>query len=188
MSYKYLLSFVKNRGTPPTSFLDTLIAWAKTADDEIFAPNNERDDVMPLLKPFLGPWTDPLSRKCAMLELLRVLAGFESSWHWNEGVDLTNARSQSDAKCEETGIFQVSYDSVAHSDDLRAFLISNGIQNPHQFIVAMKKDHFLAIEYCARLLRVSYKWDGPIKRGEINSSLSRNAMAEFRMILTNLAK
>lgn len=183
MIYKALLSKVKNRGTPPVAFLDTLIAWAKTADDEIFAPNAEKNDVMNVLKPILGPWTDALSRKCAMLELLRVLAGFESSWRWDEGVDLTNLRSQSKIECEETGIFQVSYDSVAHSDDLRAFLISNGVQNAHQFIEAMKKDHFLAIEYAARLLRVSYKWDGPIRDHKIDSYLSKAAMAEFRSIL-----
>ena len=51
------------------------------------------------------------------------------------------------------------------------------------FITQMKADHTLALEYCARLLRISFLWDGPIKRREIDSSLSRAAVAEFQTLL-----
>jgi hypothetical protein len=30
---------LSNRGVPPASFLDELVAWGKTATDDIFAPN-----------------------------------------------------------------------------------------------------------------------------------------------------
>ena len=33
----------------------------------------------------LGPFEDILHRKACMLEVMRVLAGFESSWKWNTG-------------------------------------------------------------------------------------------------------
>ena len=37
----------------------------------------------------LGPFEDILHRKACMLEVMRVLARFESSWKWNEGIDTT---------------------------------------------------------------------------------------------------
>lgn len=192
MNDKCLLSPVKGRGKPPASFLSTLIAWAKQADDAIFAPNSTPHDVMNVLVGVLGPWDGVadsperlLHRKAAMCELLRCLAGFESSWDWIEGVDTTNKRSQAKLECQETGIFQCSYDSLAldKSGTLKAFLVANGVHNAQEFIHAMKGNHSLALDYAARLLRIDYRWDGPIKRGEINSSLSRAAVNEFRALI-----
>jgi len=188
MSYTALKSKVKDRKPVPDSFLDELVAWGRTAPDEIFAPNSEPHDVMPLLKPILGPWDSLLRRKCAMLELLRCLGGFESSWNWNEGVDKTNQHSQTHIEGEETGIFQVSYDSLwleKNGTTLSDCLRRHGV-NPitvREFIDTMKSDHTLALEYAARLLRISYLWDGPIKRGEINSSLSPDAVAELQTLM-----
>lgn len=122
-----------------------------------------------------------------MLELLRCLGGFESSWNWREGVDTTNKTSMAHIEGQETGIFQVSYDSLnleKKGRTLRNLLDAKGIHSPKEFIVQMKLDHELAFEYCARLLRISYKWDGPIKRGEIDSSLSRPAVQEFIRLLS----
>jgi hypothetical protein len=39
MSYKAVKHAVLNRGVPPDRFLDELIAWGKTAPDDIFAQN-----------------------------------------------------------------------------------------------------------------------------------------------------
>lgn len=196
ITYKALLLSVKGRGRPPKTFLDELVAWAKTAPNDIFDVNAEPGDVMGRLLPILGPWegkvgsaTRLLHRKCCMLELLRCLGGFESSWNWNEGVDRTNKTSMRLIEGQETGIFQVSYDSLRlekKTDILRTLLMRNGIKNPPEFIHAMKSNHALALEYCARLLRISFLWDGPIKRHEIDSSLSRAAVAEFKSILSNV--
>jgi len=181
-------SKVKGRGVPPESFLTELVNWAKTAPDELFAPNNEPGDVFNVLRPLLGPWKSPLHRRAAMCELLRCLAGFESSWDWNEGVDTTNARSMANIVGQETGIFQVSYDSLpleksgkTLSDCVKRYC--GGVLAPQVFIDTMKRNHTFALEYCTRLLRFSYRWDGPIKRGEINSSLSRDAVREFEKLL-----
>lgn len=183
---KFLFSKVSGRGVPPVAFLNELVKWGKQTDDSLFEPNDEPNDVMGVLQPILGPWKDLTHRKCAMLELLRVLAGFESNWHWNEGVDTTNNRSLSDIKCQEAGIFQISYDSTGldRSGKLKEFLQSKGINNAAQFILKIKQDHVLEFEYAIRLLRISYRWDGPIKRGEINSSLNKDAVEEFRTLIT----
>jgi len=183
---------VRDRGAPPDAFLAELLAWAKDAPEEIFAPNTDPEDVMDRLAPILGPWTSPLHRRAAMCELLRVLAGFESSWNWKEGVDKTNATSQRLITAQETGIFQVSYDSLGldlagndHSDDLHRCVLRHCDSLQVQiFIDRMKTDHVFALEYAARLLRNSFYWDGPIKRHEIDSSLSRDAVQEFQRLLT----
>jgi hypothetical protein len=183
------LSFTKrpvgNRGTPPQSFLEELVGWGKQAPEELFAPNSVPDDIYSLIRPPLGPWTGPPHRRAAMLEAMRVHAGFESSWNWHEGVDTTNATSMSHITGQETGIFQVSFDSEWISPSLRTYLNSQSIYNPRTFIAAMKQDHGLAMGYYVRLVRVNIQWAGPLKRGEIVPYLSRDAVAEFQNLLVN---
>lgn len=72
-------SRVHNRGTPPESFLNEIIDWAINAPDEIFQPNHMHDIYSNIVAD-LGPWKSLTHRKAAMLEVLRVLGGFESSW------------------------------------------------------------------------------------------------------------
>lgn len=189
--YTALLRPIKGRGAPPPAFIDELIAWAKTAPSDIFAPNADPEDVFVRITPILGPWESALHRRAAMCELLRCLAGFESSWKWGEGVDMTNRRSQRLIVARETGIFQVSYDSLAldlagndQVDDLRQCVLKHcGTLKVQVFIDQMKINHRFALEYAARLLRNSFYWNGPIKRREIESSLSRAAVQEFKQLL-----
>lgn len=190
MQFSATKAIVRGRGVPPDKFLIELLSWGKTAPEEIFAPNNDPEDVYNRLFPILGPWTSPLHRRAAMLELLRCLAGFESSWNWREGVDRTNATSMRNILGQETGIFQVSFDSLRlddeknTGDDLHQCVVKYcGALDVHKFIGRMKEDHVFALEYGARLLRNSYFWDGPIKRHEIDSSLRRSAVAEFEQLL-----
>lgn len=182
---------VADRGTPKESFLTELVEWGKNAPEEIFAPNNDPEDVFIRLAPVLGPWHSPIHRRAAMFELLRCLAGFESSWIWTEGVDITNATSMKNIEGRETGIFQVSFDSLRlddarnTGDDLRQCVMKYcGALDVHKFLDLMKTDHAFALEYCARLLRNSFYWDGPIKRHEIDKWLSRGAVAHFENLLS----
>lgn len=120
-----------------------------------------------------------------MCEVLRVQAAFESDWNWNEGVDINNLKSLTHIEGEETGAFQVSFDSTAlgHSA-MRPFSISNQIETPQKFILAMKSDHRLAVEYCARLLRISTAWCGTIKNPtQVISHVRRDAVEEFQTFL-----
>lgn len=181
---------VSNRGVPPQKFIEELVLWGRTAPDEIFAPNRDPEDVFNRLAPLLGPWESPLHRRAAMLELLRCLAGFESSWNWKEGVDTTNATSMRNIEGRETGIFQVSFDSLRlddeknTGDDLHQCVMKYcGALDIHKFLDLMKSNHVFALEYCARLLRNSFFWDGPIKRHEIDQWLKREAVKEFETLL-----
>ncbi len=183
MDFVYSKARVLNRGRPPDSFLTELVDWAKTAPMELFAPNSELADIYVYVKPVLGPWTSVEYRRGVMLEVMRVHAGFESSWNWNETVDTTNKTSMSNKTGEETGIFQVSFDSedIEHHA-MQPFAEARGITIPDTFISKMKFDHALAMEYYARLVRINVQWAGPIKRHEIDPWLSRKSADELRLL------
>lgn len=175
---------VFTRGVPPDEFLWTLINWANEAEDSIFDKNDNPADIYALIRPELGPWKNIKERKAAMLEAMRVHAGFESSWNWKEGVDRTNRTSMANIEGQETGVFQVSFDStyIDHRA-MQPFARNNGIGTPEAFIVDMKSNHTLALEYYARLVRVNIQWAGPLKRKEVLPWLSRPAMEEFENFL-----
>lgn len=192
---------VDNRGPAPDSFLEKLIAWAKTAPDEISAPNAVPIDIYAVIRSSLATvagrdgagalvyqWDSLLQRKAALLEVMRVHAGLESAWNWNEGVDHSNATSMRNITGQETGIYQVSFDSLALGGGaLRPFAKARDIDRVDFFIPAMKADHALALEYYARLVRVSIAWAGPILRHThdcIYPWLSRPGVAAFERLLS----
>lgn len=176
---------VLNRGVPPDSFLQELVTWGRSAAPDIFAPNTNPRDIYADVVGILGPWVNLLHRRAAMLEVMRVHAGFESSWNWNEGVDLTNQTSMTDPQGEETGIFQVSFDSsYLGNGAMKPFAVANGIGTVGSFIPAMKANHRLAMEYYARLVRVSIAWAGPLIGHHIDPWLSRAACDEFQTLLS----
>jgi len=177
---------VKNRGVPPDDFIAELIEWGRNAPDEIFATNNEPRDVYDSVLAKLGPWQGKrgsperiLHRKAVMLEILRVLAGFESSWDWSEGVDITNPTSNK-PDTMEAGAWQVSANSRVFGEDLRRITPPDG----YEFQRLMKSNKRLAIEYAARLLRRTTHHNGPVKRHEIDPYLSRESVLEFQNYLT----
>ncbi|HEV7403028.1 MAG TPA: hypothetical protein VGO11_08890 [Chthoniobacteraceae bacterium] len=172
-------------GNPPDSFLDELIDAIEPLPDAVFAVG-PRDDIYSVMEGALGPWTGLLQRKAAMCEVLRVLAAFESDWNWNEGVDVDNERSETHLQSRETGIFQVSADSMAFDPSLPECVdrLAGG-HDDEIFIHAMKSNHALAVEYCARLLRFDTGWSGTIDdRSDVIDHVSRASMAEFATSLT----
>lgn len=178
MTYTALKAKVSNRGFPPDSFLDELIAWGKTAPAEIFAPNAV-SDVYSSIEPSLGPWRDDLHRRAVMLEVMRVLGGFESSWRWNAGVDVTNPTSVTPTSIE-AGAWQVSANSMSFGSDLRKLVVARlGTVEGNAFQAGMKSDHTLAMEYVARLLRHTVNHNGPVKRHEIDQWLRKDAVDEL---------
>jgi hypothetical protein len=174
---------VANRGIPPKAFLNELVDWCLSAPDEIFV-RNERSDVYSSVVNQLGPFTSLVHRKAVMLEVLRVLGGFESSWKWNEGVDTTNPDSNTPCS-EEAGIFQCSGDSMDIDSSLKALMLTTtGETDCEKFKTETKSNHPFAIEYCARLLRFTTSHHGPIKHHKIHEWLRREAVAEFEAFLT----
>jgi len=210
--YPYAATFhlIDDRGRPPISFLNQLVTWGRKAlkdSPEIFAPNHVALDAYAAIKSRLAThkgddmsdtpvymWESLLHRAGAMLELMRVHAGRESSWKPKEGVDKTNKTSISNKVGEEAGIFQVSYnstwlDSVEGKDIMGAFIKARGIDTVEKFIAEMKKPEDgmdLEFEYYARLVRVSIAWAGPLLRHGSDSVypyLSRDSMREFMSFL-----
>lgn len=185
MTFSACKAHVLNRGVPPDDFLAGLVKFGKAAPDEIFAPNAVKDDIYTRIKPQLGPWTGLLHRKAAMLEALRVLSGFESSWNWLEGRD-TSAGPETPAQME-TGAWQVSFDSLGFGEDLKACVARAhpaAVHDPGDFQAEMKYNHQLACEYIARLLRHTVRANGPVVRNEINPWLNLESVTEFESMLS----
>lgn len=182
MAYTATKHRVLNRGVPPDSFLDELVAWGRTAPDDIFFPSHHRD-VYSNVVAVLGPWQGLLHRRAAMLEIMRVLAGFESSWNWNEGADASNPKSVKPTTME-AGAWQVSADSMGWGPELKALVHgAAGSLSGIDFQRAMKQDHTLAMEYIARLLRRTVAHNGPVLRHEIDAWLRTDAVTEFQALL-----
>jgi hypothetical protein len=183
MAYVALKHRVHNRGVPPDTFLDELVDWGKDAPDEIFAPNSGTD-VYSSVFSTLGPWHGISHRRAVMLEVMRVLAGFESSWNWNEGVDTSNPTSVTPTTIE-AGAWQVSANSMGFGAELRTLVLSKaGATDGNTFQRAMKQNHPLAMEYIARLLRRTVNHNGPVKRHEIDAWLRRDAVKEFQNLIS----
>ena len=181
------LAKVANRGVPPKGFLQELVAWGKTALDEIFEDKEtDEKDIYASVKRELGPYDDLIHRKACMLEVMRVLAGFESSWKWNTGRDTSNPDENSPDTIS-AGPFQVSANSLGFGKDLKDLVAPHGIRNAKRdgnaFQNLMKTNHTVAFEYISRLLRHTIRHNGPVKRAEINKWLSREAVAEFQKFL-----
>ena len=173
---------VANRGVPPDDFLNELVSWGKQTPDELFEPN-AFSDVYSSVANSLGPWNGIPHRRAVMLEVMRVLAGFESSWHWNEGVDTHNASSVT-ADTIEAGAWQVSANSMNFGHELKDLVLANvGTLDGNAFQKAMKQNHRLAMEYIARLLRRTTHHNGPVVRHEIDPWLRRDAVVEFQSLM-----
>lgn len=187
MARKFIACKTKvfNRGVAPDSFLNELIDWAKLAPDAIFE-RNDNHDIYSNVVSELGPFTDTIHRKAVMLEVLRVLGGFESSWKFNAGRDITNPTSNTPCT-EEAGVFQCSGNAMNFDSSLKALLrkASGGKTDCATFIVITKSKHEFAFEFCARLLRFTVNHHGPVKRKEINSFLRRDAVTEFQKFLAD---
>ena len=182
MSFTATKQHVANRGVPPDDFLDQLVTWGKQAPDEIFAPNTHSDVYSSILNT-LGPWQDAMHRRAVMLEVMRVLAGFESSWKWTEGRDTHNPDSVS-ADTIEAGAWQVSANSMNFGQELKDLVRGKiGKLDGNAFQDAMKQDHPLAMEYIARLLRRTTHHNGPVLRHEIDPWLRQDAVAEFQALM-----
>lgn len=198
-----ITSPVHNRGVAPSSFTNALARWAANAPEEIFSLNyksshepdiyskfsmwrvqNPTHDYFPIMRD-----EHSLYRRALMCEVLRVLAGFESSWRQTEGRDVTNPSSNT-AATEEAGWFQCSANSVNFHSSLKD-LFNEWADlggDPHWkdmhksgplFIEMTKGSPVYAIEHCARLLRFTIRHHGPLVRGEVFQWMRGDAVREF---------
>lgn len=188
MPYQFTTAVLYKRSAPPVAFLDESVLWAKFAGDDVFMPNDS-NDIYAKYAPVVGRWTSLPQRKAGMMEMLRVLAGYECSWSWQAGVDLDNPDHSSDAT--ETRIFQVSANSMAFGDLEKRVFLRFGSTDPDVFIREMKTDTFFALDYAARLLRLTIDANGPVLHDDLASVdkkylhhwLSPPAMNEFMALI-----
>lgn len=165
-------------GSPPAAFLDELVSVIKVLPDEMFAlPVGKYDIFGKVPATFLAS-----ARRAVMCEILRVDAGFESGWRWNEGTDTKAGPEKPDE--EETGAWQVSANSMLFDKSLTSCCIRNGATSlAPGFIATIKSNHAFAVEYAARLFRFNTRWSGPANRGWILAAVSKEAVAEFAQTL-----
>lgn len=184
MKYKYLNSKVLNRGTCPNSFLNNFIEIAKSSPNDWYQVNQEINDVYNLIRPKFGPWKNIIHRKAALLECMRVLGGFESSWDWNEGVDTTNPTSNTDETIE-AGLWQISYNSRYFGPDLKKLLLNFNITNGNNFQIVTKTNHSFAFEYAVKLFRHTIGHNGPLKRKEVLPWMKQECIDELIEIISS---
>ncbi len=142
--YLWLKCAVSNRGVPPDDFLDRLVEWGAEAPGELFEQNAVYD-IYSSISGVLGPYNGLEYRRGVMLEVMRVLAGLESSWNWGEGRDLSIPPGT--LATEEAGAFQVSADSMAFGRELESLVRRHTHPlKPATFIAAMRSDPTLAME------------------------------------------
>lgn len=196
MNFVDTKAMVFNRGIPSDSFLTGLVEYLRLVPDSVFQPDKE-NDVFAKAASYLGPYEDLKHRRAVMAEVMRVLAMFESSGDWTEGVD-TSRLGEDTPENAEAGAWQVSYDSRKLHPELLATLQKQAIDNGIQFQQRMKFDHAFAVDYTARMLSHNAMHNGPLYKGEerivirkslrgeqhsIYPWLRRTAVAEFRRLL-----
>jgi hypothetical protein len=97
---------------------------------------------------------------------------------------VTNPNSNTSCT-EEAGILQCSGDSMNFDPSLKNLLKSvSGKSDCDTFRKVTKANHAFALEYCARLLRFTTKHHGPLRDRYVHPWLSRDAVAEFQLLLT----
>jgi len=182
-------SKVYNRGVPPDWFLSELITWGKSAPNSTFEANSNYD-IYSSVKTELGPYKSDKHRRAVMLEVLRVLGGFESSWKHTAGLDTTNTSSATNKCREEAGIFQKSQNATYFGTDLK-FMQIDMCKNYTQKNICLnfiacskdssgnKANREFIYGFTSLLLRKTVNHHGPVKRKEINKWLSRECVAEF---------
>lgn len=184
--YSATLSPVADHGSPTPDWLDVLVDTIAGMPDECFS-ENPHADIYANLAPVLGPYTNILQRRAVMCEGLRVLAGFESSWNWQEGEDMSAPRGRPLSEIE-SGAFQESANSLAFDSSLAACLLRYaGAVDAETFIREMKAQPDLCVEYTARLTRFTVKTNGPLISGRVREHVNPAAVAEFMGFFTPAA-
>jgi hypothetical protein len=107
----------------------------------------------------------------------RLLFHFSTNWWIGHYWRLMNFSPPT----RQTGAFQVSVDSMDLDKGLKDFVQATlGATDDATFIAGSKSNHTFAIEYAARLLRVTVGANGPIAGHRIYHELNRAAVTEFR--------
>lgn len=172
-----------NGNIAPDDFLEILTSKVKALPDSVFAVN-PNVDIFSVMKPVFKQYTSIPHRRACLTNGLTCLASLESSFNWLAGKD--PGANNNSPQTMESGIFQCSANSMVFGKDLQSlFMQHTGILYSQSnaacktFISQMKTDHEFAVEYMIKLCRIRVDTHGPLKRGEINKWLSKDAVAEL---------
>lgn len=183
-----------NIGRPSEVFLEILVAWGRDMPRALFVRNSEYD-IYSHVKSRLGPWRGNLHRRAVMLEVLRVLAGFESRWNWSYGQGCSCSVGVTDC-AQKAGIFQCSAESMTADQSLRNLLrATTGSDDCRSFQTASKRNRTFALNYCAQLLRFTVDHHESIRGSDTQSQrsnsdkiiefLSKDSVDEFIELIKN---
>ena len=176
-----LFPVVKNRIPCPSAFVAEMLEWSKTAPLRVFEMNENPADIFGHMRGRFGPWNSVNARRGFLLAAMIVLAGWESSWDWNEGRDTSNPDVDTPEEIE-AGAFQVSANSMNFGPELReAVRAIAGKTDPESFQHAMKTNHPLALTYIAMLLRRTVRHNGPVRDRKIVPAMKPELIAAWTM-------
>lgn len=167
---------VHNRGKIPFAFAKEVIEHIKSEPDSVFAAN-PKIDIYSNTSAELGG----SNRKAWMANVLIVLAGYESSWRWGEGRDVTNPKGYT-CTGGEAGAWQTSANSMYFTGKEYMKSVCGGT-DCELFQTCSKSKHAFAIGQVIRVLRNTVNHHGPVKRKEINKWLSRSCVKQIEGIL-----
>jgi hypothetical protein len=169
------------RGTPKKDVVEEIIEYVSEMPDSDFSVN-AKYDIYSHMAPKFSEYTKGIKkRRALMAAVLTNLAGWESTWDWNEGIDTTNISSTKSKCSEEAGLLQTSGDAMNFDKSLvRLFESSCKAYTKgtkcDRFIACSKDpgaNHRFTVIFTAMLLRHTTNHHGPIKRkSDVYSSLS----------------
>lgn len=178
---------IPNQGKIPTSVLNNIIDFVRSAPDQVFEKNNEQD-IYWLFAKTLGPITTLKQRRAVMADTQIVLGALESSWGYGVGRDPATPASK---PCNEyeAGMFQVSSNSMAFGNGQLTTLFKAAcgpymsLGTCQAFQKCTKEEPAFAHSYVGLLLRYTINHHGPIKRGNVGRLLSKSCQNEIEAIL-----
>lgn len=178
---------IPNQGKIPTSVLNNIIDFVRSAPDQVFEKNSEKD-LYWLMSQKLGPITTLKQRRAVMADTQIVLGALESSWNYSTGRDPATPASK---PCNEyeAGMFQVSSNSMAFGEGKLTLLFKaacekyNSLATCQAFQKCTKEEPAFAHSYVGLLLRYTVNHHGPLLRGTVGSYLSKSCQNEIEGIL-----
>lgn len=178
---------VHNRGKAPFNVIKDIVLSLRQSPDEVFAPNDNYD-IFSSIKPELGPWTSLKQRAASLGAAMVVQAGFESTWDYTEGRDMSANNTSSCT--EEAGMYQTSGNmndfNKEAQDVLKPYQIHmcGGKATCEEFKACTKEPNVSFTHgHFIRASRITVNHWGPIKRKEINPWLSRACASQIESLL-----
>lgn len=177
---------VHNRGIVPFSVVRDIVEAIRVTPVSVFAKNGNAD-VYGSVEREMGPYTSDLHRAAVMGAVMVVQSGFESSWNYQDGRDMSANNTSSCT--EEAGLYQTSGNMNTFSVEAKATLqpfmalhcksttCSEFRRCTKEPVKAFVHGHFM------RAARITTRHWGPMVRKEINLWLRKACALQIEQLL-----